>query len=52
LARATWRLERTETSTVPEGTVFSSTYLLRKVDGEWQIVVHLNHQDLRALPPG
>jgi hypothetical protein len=52
LARTTWRLERTETSALPEGTVFGSTYLLRKVDGDWQIVVYLNHQDLRALPLG
>jgi hypothetical protein len=49
LVRSTWRLERTESSTVPEGTTFASTYLLRKVDGGWQIVVYLNHQDLRAL---
>lgn len=49
LVRSTWRLERTESSTVPEGTIFTSTFLLRKVDGEWQIVVYLNHQDLRAL---
>lgn len=49
LVRSTWRLERTESSTVPEGTIFTSTYLLRKVDGEWQIVVYLNHQDLRSL---
>ena len=49
LVRSTWRLERTEASAVPEGTVFGSTYLLRKVDGDWQIVVYLNHQDLGAL---
>ena len=51
LVRATWRLERTQSSSVPEGTIFTSTYLLRKVDGEWQIVVYLNHQDLRRLVP-
>ena len=51
LVRSTWRLERTESSSVPEGTIFTSTYLLRRVDGEWQIVVYLNHQDLRALVP-
>ncbi|RZU16131.1 hypothetical protein EV645_3679 [Kribbella rubisoli] len=49
LVRSTWRLERTPSSSVPEGTIFTSTYLLRKVDGEWQIVVYLNHQDLRTL---
>jgi hypothetical protein len=49
LVRSTWRLERAESSSIPEGTIFTSTYLLRKVDGEWQIVVYLNHQDLRAL---
>lgn len=49
LVRSTWRLERTESSTVPEGTIFASTYLLRRVEGEWQIVVYLNHQNLRAL---
>ena len=25
------------------------TDLLRKVGGDWQIVVYLNHQDLRSL---
>jgi hypothetical protein len=49
LVRSTWRLERTPSSSIPEGTIFTSTYLLRKVDGEWQIVVYLNHQDLRTL---
>ncbi|MER7243530.1 hypothetical protein [Kribbella sp. NPDC000426] len=49
LVRSTWRLERTESSRVPEGTIFTSTYLLRRVSGEWQIVVYLNHQDLRSL---
>lgn len=49
LVRSTWRLERTESSSIPDGTIFTSTYLLRRVDGEWQIVVYLNHQDLRAL---
>ena len=49
LVRASWRLDRTATSALAEGTVFTSTYLLRKVDADWQIVVYLNHQDLRAL---
>jgi hypothetical protein len=51
LVRSTWRLERTQSSSVPEGTIFTSTYLLRKVDSKWQIVVYLNHQDLRTLVP-
>jgi hypothetical protein len=51
LVRSTWRRERTAESAVAEGTVFSSTYLLRKVGGDWQIVVYLNHQDLRSLIP-
>lgn len=49
LVRSTWRLERTAASAIAAGTVFTSTYLLRKVDGDWQIVVYLNHQDLGAL---
>lgn len=49
LVRSTWRLLRTETSTVAEGTLLAATYLLRKVDGDWQIVVYLNHHDLKSL---
>jgi hypothetical protein len=49
LARASWLLNRTAASAIPAGTVFLSTFLLRKVDGGWQIVVYLNHQDLRSL---
>lgn len=49
LARTTWRLERDADSSIADGTVFTSTFLLRRVDGAWQIVVYLNHQDLRAL---
>ena len=49
LVRASWHLDRTAASAIPEGTVFLSTFLLRKVDGDWQIVVYLNHQDLRSL---
>ena len=47
--RASWLLDRTAASAIPAGTVFLSTFLLRKVDGGWQIVVYLNHQDLRSL---
>lgn len=49
LVRTTWRLNRTAESAIAEGTVVASTFLLRKVDGSWQIVVYLNHQDLRSL---
>jgi hypothetical protein len=49
LVRAGWLLNRTAASAIPAGAVFLSTFLLRKVDGGWQIVVYLNHQDLRSL---
>ena len=52
LVRSTWGLVRTEDSAIATGTIFTSTYLLRRVDGDWQIVVYLNHQDLQSLVSG
>jgi hypothetical protein len=52
LVRSAWRLETTPDSAVANGTLFTATYLLRMVGDAWQIVVYLNHQDLRALADG
>lgn len=52
LVRSTWRLETTPDSATANGTLFTSTYLLRKAGNTWQVVVYLNHQDLRALADG
>src|SRR5262245_6726873 len=49
LVRSTWRLVRTEESAIAEGTIFTSTYLFRRVDGDWRMVLNLILQDLHSL---
>ena len=48
LVRTSWRLRMRDEA--PRDPVFLlSTFILRKEDGAWRIVLYLNHQDLAKL---
>lgn len=48
LARTTWTGRMSQPTEDP--LEFRSTYLLRRHGTSWQVVVYLNHQDLRTAP--
>jgi hypothetical protein len=48
LVRTSWRL-RMRNQAPPDPIFLLSTFILRKEDGAWRIVLYLNHQDLNKL---
>jgi hypothetical protein len=49
LVRTAWRWRLAAASDTPEELVLRSTFLLRREETGWRIVVYLNHQDVPAL---
>jgi hypothetical protein len=47
LVRTTWDVVLSDEEAEPFA--MHSTYLLRLVDGEWQVLVYLNHQDIGSI---
>jgi len=50
LARTTWTARMSRDTETP--LEFKSTYLLRRHDTSWRVVVYLNHQELRTAVTG
>jgi hypothetical protein len=51
LVRTSWRL-RMRDQAAPDPVLLHSTFILRKDDGAWRIVLYLNHQDMNKLFSG
>src|SRR5262249_45607359 len=48
LVRTSWNL-RMRNQSPPDPVCLRSTFILRKEDGTWRIVLYLNHQDMTKL---
>ena len=48
LVQTSWRL-RMRNQALPDPIFLHSTFILRREDGAWRIVLYLNHQDLNKL---